>query len=111
MIMFCGRVAPACAGRELVDAQRWLQALVYINMIWVYMIKSRDYNWYYIGMSTNITRRLNEHNAGSVKSTKAYRPFILVYKKNFENTSDARDSEKFLKISSNKEKLIRSLSI
>ena len=37
----------------------------------VYILKSRQFDWYYVGMSTNPTNRLKVHNSGKVRSTKA----------------------------------------
>ena len=36
----------------------------------VYIIKSKDHDWYYIGMSQNPFDRLKYHNSGKVRSTK-----------------------------------------
>jgi len=93
-------VVPACAGRELAD-----------NMIYVYLLKSIKNDWFYVGLSSDVHRRLKEHNDGHQKSTKFYKPFKLIYTKEFQTIADARDYEKYLKISSNKEKLIKSLNI
>ena len=57
-------------------------------------------------MTSNISRRLKEHNAGKTSSNKTYRPFKLVHVKDFLNSKDARNYEKYLKIRSNKEKLL-----
>ena len=48
-------------------------------MYYVYILKSTLYNRYYIGSSSDCEKRLAEHNAGSTKSTKPYRPWILIY--------------------------------
>ena len=78
-------------------------------MFFVYLLKSSKSNWYYVGLAENIKRRLKEHNLGEVKSTKFRMPYKLIYKKEFESRKIARDFEKYLKIRSNKEKLIASL--
>lgn len=57
-------------------------------------------------MTSNIKRRLEQHNRGRNKSTKGYLPFELLYEKEFRNRDEARDFEKYLKVKSNKEKLI-----
>lgn len=48
-------------------------------------------------MSQNPDNRLLQHNAGSTKSTKGYRPWELVYKEEFKTLHEARAREVFLK--------------
>ena len=81
------------------------------RMYVVYILQSLIKNWFYVGLSNNHFRRLIQHNTGQVKSTKAYKPYKMVFKKSFRTRSEARDFEKFLKIRSNKEKLLRSLKL
>lgn len=78
-------------------------------MFIVYIIKSVNRDWHYVGMTNNLIDRLKRHNSGRNKSTRIYKPFVLVYKRNFDNRKDAREYEKYLKISSNKEKVLISL--
>jgi len=80
-------------------------------MYYIYVIKSVNRNWYYVGLTNNVDRRIHQHNFGQSTATKAYCPFTLIYSKSFTDRISARDYEKFLKIRSNKEKLIKSLQI
>ena len=66
-------------------------------MITVYAIKSLIRNYIYVGMTNDLTRRLVEHDNGENKSTKAYKPFILIYSETFPDRASAREKEKFLK--------------
>ncbi|MFZ2025521.1 MAG: GIY-YIG nuclease family protein [Microgenomates group bacterium] len=67
-------------------------------MAWiVYFLKSDIYKRWYIGVSDNIERRLEEHNKGKSKSTKPYRPWVLKYIESFENKKEAYTREWFLK--------------
>ncbi len=45
----------------------------------VYILYSQSSKHYYIGYTKNITKRLGNHNAGKVKSTKAYKPWIVLH--------------------------------
>jgi putative endonuclease len=45
---------------------------------------------------------VEQHNLGLTKSTKAKRPWVMVYNENFENQTDAWRREKFLKVQRNK---------
>lgn len=62
-------------------------------------------------MSSDPVKRLLSHNQKKVFSTKKYTPFELIYTKEFTNRLSARDYEKFLKISSNKEKLLTEMHL
>lgn len=55
----------------------------------VYILKSLNYNRYYIGHSANTEKRLLEHNAGKVRSTKSYRPWKIIY---FEIKSNKKEA-------------------
>ena len=63
----------------------------------VYILISKKDNKRYIGMTSNLQRRLFEHNAGLVKSTRNRRPLELLHKEEFDNKSDALLREKELK--------------
>jgi putative endonuclease len=72
-------------------------------MITVYAIKSLTRNYVYVGMTNDLERRLQEHNNGENKSTKAYKPFVLIYSEIFPGRVLARAKEKFLKSGVGKE--------
>ena len=72
-------------------------------MYHVYAITSLKKNYIYVGMSNDVERRISEHNKGENKSTKAYKPFILIYKEQFPTRIDARKKEKYLKSGVGKE--------
>jgi putative endonuclease len=63
----------------------------------VYALKSLKDAALYIGISSDPTRRLTEHNAGMTRSTKARRPFVLIYSELCCDRMRARAREKFLK--------------
>jgi putative endonuclease len=69
----------------------------------VYAIKSLVDNRIYVGMTHNPERRLIEHNQGRTKSTKGYRPWILIFKEEVENRKKARELEKYYKSGCGKE--------
>ncbi|MEX0362599.1 MAG: GIY-YIG nuclease family protein [Allomuricauda sp.] len=48
-------------------------------------------------MSTNIERRLKEHNKGKTESTKSCTPWEVVHTETFETRTEARKREKYLK--------------
>jgi putative endonuclease len=62
-------------------------------MYHVYILKSGKDNWYYVGSTNNLDRRIQEHNLGKVQSTKSHRPLILVYKEEYAKEDKARSRE------------------
>jgi len=47
-------------------------------MYFVYVIRSEERQYIYMGMTSNLERRLKEHDEGKNKTTKPYKPFFLV---------------------------------
>ncbi|MCX8057013.1 MAG: GIY-YIG nuclease family protein [Ignavibacteria bacterium] len=66
-------------------------------MHYLYILKSKITNKYYIGVSENVQRRLEFHNTIEKGFTSRYRPWELVYIQEFKNKSDALKAEKKLK--------------
>lgn len=66
-------------------------------MYFVYILKSKLNNRYYIGHASNLDVRIERHNKGYVKSTKAYKPWELVYKEGYETKNDAYKREMQIK--------------
>jgi len=51
-----------------------------MNMWYVYVLQSqKNLNWFYKGSTNNLSGRIDKHNRGVVPSTKAYKPFKVVY--------------------------------
>ena len=70
------------------------------SMAYVYILKSRKDGNLYTGSTNDLNRRLEEHNAGLVFSTKSRIPFELIYFEAYRSEKDARFREKNLKIRS-----------
>ncbi len=80
----------------------------------LYIIEGKD-GVLYTGITTDLDRRLNEHNGVDIensnskskgaKFTKGRGPFVLVYQKEFENRSLATKEEMRIKALSKIEKL------
>ena len=66
-------------------------------MYHLYIIKSVNIGRLYVGYTEDLTDRLRKHNAGSVKSTKAYKPYKIIYTESFPDKTSARKRELFLK--------------
>ena len=72
-------------------------------MYFVYALKSLERNYIYVGLTNDLDRRFNEHQTGKNKTTKPYRPFVLIYQERFELRIDARQKEIHLKSGVGKE--------
>ena len=66
-------------------------------MYYTYVLYSPNYDCIYIGQTDNREMRLKRHNLGLVRSTKAYRPWILIHIEEFETRSEALRRERQLK--------------
>lgn len=73
------------------------------NMYYVYALKSRKRNYIYVGMTNDIDRRVKQHEDGKSRTTKPYRPFILIWKQEYATRPEAREREKYLKSGTGKE--------
>jgi len=73
---------------------------------YVYILQCND-DTLYTGITTDIKRRLEEHNSSSkgAKYTKIRRPVSLVYEESCSDRSSASKREYFIKQLSRKEKL------
>jgi putative endonuclease len=60
---------------------------------YVYILCSERFGRYYVGSCQNIEERLLRHNAGATTSTKAYRPWQLVYSEKYETKTEALTRE------------------
>ncbi|TJY36126.1 GIY-YIG nuclease family protein [Pontimicrobium aquaticum] len=66
-------------------------------MFFVYILYSSKFERFYVGMTINLDKRLKNHNSGSVKSTKAYLPWIIIHAESYNTRKEARQREKYLK--------------
>jgi len=64
----------------------------------VYIVTNKNRNVFYIGVTSNLYRRISEHKAGKgSKFTHKYNCNILVYYESFDEIADAIAREKKLK--------------
>ncbi|MEK7091131.1 MAG: GIY-YIG nuclease family protein [Patescibacteria group bacterium] len=80
------------------------------DMYYTYVLKSLVNGDVYIGYSENLRTRLEYHNSGRVRSTKGYKPWILVYYEAYLNKFDAAGREKQLKTHAAKSSLEKQIS-
>jgi putative endonuclease len=63
----------------------------------VYVLYSATYNKHYTGYSSNLAQRLESHNVLGKEWTSRYRPWKLIYNKEFDDQSAAMQYEAWLK--------------
>ncbi|MGD0916052.1 MAG: GIY-YIG nuclease family protein [Thermodesulfobacteriota bacterium] len=63
----------------------------------VYVLKSQSNDSSYVGHTSNLEKRLVEHNNGRSLSTRRKRPWRLVYKEEYTTRSDAVARERYFK--------------
>ncbi|MCX6722342.1 MAG: GIY-YIG nuclease family protein [Candidatus Staskawiczbacteria bacterium] len=66
-------------------------------MFTVYIIQSKKNNHYYIGLTSDLTKRIYYHNSGKNRSTKNKGPWGLVHSEIFEDKKSAWLREKQIK--------------
>ena len=66
-------------------------------MFHVYILQSQQTGRYYIGSTNDTTRRLRQHNAGYVTSTKRFLPWEMVYTEDFKEHIIAARREREIK--------------
>ena len=80
-------------------------------MVYVYVLLSEKDGQFYTGATSDLRRRLEEHEAGRVKSTRNRLPVSLVYYEGCLSQSDAFQREKYLKSGMGKRYLRRRLKV
>ncbi|OGG74016.1 hypothetical protein A3A40_01645 [Candidatus Kaiserbacteria bacterium RIFCSPLOWO2_01_FULL_54_20] len=66
-------------------------------MFYIYVLESLKNDSLYIGWTTDLKKRLQEHNQGLNLSTKRHKPWKLIYYEACLNKKDAARREKWLK--------------
>jgi len=74
-------------------------------MHYTYVLKSLKDKKFYIGRSDDLRRRITEHKAGKVKSTKNRLPIELIFYEAFKNKLDAIRRENYFKTTKGKRAL------
>lgn len=76
---------------------------------YVYVLLSLKDKRFYVGFTTNLKQRLQQHARGEVKSTASRRFLKLMHYEYFLNENDAKAREVFLKSGFGREQLQQSL--
>ena len=66
-------------------------------MFYLYILKNESTERFYIGSTSNLSRRLKQHLSGKTRTTRILKTFKLVYKEEYNTLLEARTREKKLK--------------
>lgn len=66
-------------------------------MYYVYILRSQKDKSLYIGYTSDLEKRVNDHNAGRNISTKPFRPYVMIFYEAFTDKRDAIAREEYLK--------------
>lgn len=67
------------------------------NKYYVYVLRSQKDGRLYTGYTSDIEKRLRDHNAGNTKSLRNRRPLKLVYLEEFDTKAKAIARERYFK--------------
>lgn len=66
-------------------------------MFYTYILQSKKNSQLYVGYTSDLKRRIREHNQGLNFSTNKYMPWEIIYYEACIEESDAKRREKYLK--------------
>jgi putative endonuclease len=72
-------------------------------MYYVYILRSTVDGTFYTGMSTDVAKRLKEHNSGKSRYTNSKSPWIVIYSEQLKTRIEAREREKYWKSGAGRE--------
>ncbi len=76
------------------------------TMQFIYVLKSEKDKKFYVDCTSDIEKRFKMHNDGLVRSTKARRPFELVFQEGYNDKYIAFKKERFYKTAKGKKELL-----
>lgn len=67
------------------------------KVYFAYVLLSLKDGTHYYGSTSNLEKRVREHNSGKARFTKGHRPFTLLYSETFATKAEASKRERFFK--------------
>ncbi|OGD62589.1 hypothetical protein A2160_06155 [Candidatus Beckwithbacteria bacterium RBG_13_42_9] len=77
---------------------------------YTYILLSLKNNSFYIGFTSDLRKRVKQHNSGKSLATKPFRPYKLIFYEAFLNRIDAKKREVYLKSGYGKKTINKLLS-
>lgn len=81
---------------------RLARLLIIMKFYYVYVLKSLNKDFMYVGQTTDLKRRFKEHNNREELSTKSYAPFDLIFYEAYRDRKDCLRREEYLKTTKGK---------
>lgn len=81
-----------------------------VFMYIVYVLKNSKDNNFYIGCTSNLDKRLSEHNSGKVRSTKHRKSLTLIFEEGYPEKYQAFNKERYYKTAKGKKELTRKIN-
>ncbi len=79
-------------------------------MFWTYVLENQQDRGWYIGYTSNLKRRIQEHQSGTgARTTRLQKNWKLIYCEGYRNKQDAMGRELFLKSGSGRTYLKKQL--
>jgi len=75
---------------------------IFMKFHYVYVLKSLNKDFVYVGVTRDLKRRFKEHNNKEELSTKHYAPFNLIFYEAYISKEDTRRRERYLKTTKGK---------
>jgi putative endonuclease len=73
----------------------------------VYVLRSRSCGRLYIGSTSNLERRIQQHNENLATATKNRGPWRLIYQESYPSRGEAMRREKYFKTGKGRDELSR----
>ena len=74
-------------------------------MYYLYILYSPSHQKTYVGQTEDLSGRVKTHNAGKVRSTKAFRPWSMIYSEEFSTRGEAMEREEWFKTKAGRERI------
>ncbi|HSW48259.1 MAG TPA: GIY-YIG nuclease family protein [Candidatus Saccharimonadales bacterium] len=73
-----------------------------MKFFYIYILKSINKKFIYVGFITNLKKRFIEHNNKETHSTRSYAPYDLIFYEAYRNIKDAKRREGYFKTTKGK---------
>lgn len=104
-------VRPIGRNHRKVTNRIFYPAVKIMKFFYVYILKSINYDFIYVGQTDDLRRRFKEHNNKIELSIKHYAPYSLIHYEAYRNKKDAKRREEYFKTTKGKTTLRTMLKV
>ena len=80
----------------------WYIPRILMKFYYVYILQNKTKKFIYVGFTSNLQKRFQEHNNKEELSTKHYAPLELIHYEAYKNEKDAKRRENYFKTTKGK---------